>query len=168
MGKLKKIRKPKTKINWKQFVNFWGHRGLGPEEASNVLAEHWLEKGWNDGVNFHMFKTEDNQQIAMDYLDYVHEYMKQEGLMFKAACARLAAINDRRTLDVVTFLLIPNAIDNIKGKLLVSPATFTKWCGWWRSYLFSDEYLEDLKKMEREIKKSGLSVKVKKKKAKRK
>jgi len=168
MGKLKKIRKPKTKINWKQFVNFWGHRGLGPEEASNVLAEHWLEKGWNDGVNFHMFKTEDNQQIAMDYLDYVHEYMKQEGLMFKAACARLAAINDRRTLDVVTFLLIPNAIDNIKGKLLVSPATFTKWCGWWRSYLFSDEYLEDLKKMEREIKKSGLSVKVKKKKGKRK
>jgi len=170
MGKLKKIPKTKSKMNWKHFVVFWSERGLGPAEASNVIAEHWLEKGWNDGVNFHMFKTGDNQQIAMDYLDYVHEYMKQEGLMFKAACARLAAINDRRTLDVVTFLLIPNAIDNRKGKakLLVSPATFTKWCGWWRSYLFRDEYLQELKIMERAIRKSGLAVKVKKKKAKRK
>tara|TARA_R110001592_G_scaffold135020_2_gene350923 strand:- start:4977 stop:5483 length:507 start_codon:yes stop_codon:yes gene_type:complete len=164
MGKSKKIKKPKTKISWKQFVNFWAHRGLGPEEASNVLAEHWLEKGWNDGVNFNMFKTGDNEEIGIGYLDYVHEYMKQEGLMFKAACTKLATINDQRTVDTVTFLLIPNAVE--KNKLIVSPTTFTKWCGWWRTYLFSDEYIETLKKIERDMLKTGTAIKVKKKKAK--
>jgi len=166
MGKSKKIKKENTKLSWKQFANFWAHRGLGPAEATNVLAEHWLEKGWNDGVKFHMFKTEDNQQIAMHYLDYVHEYMKQENLMFKAACTKLATVQDRRTVDTVIFLLIPNAVE--KNKLIVSPATFTKWCGWWRTYLFSDEWLEKLKENERGMYRSGLNVKVKKKKAKRK
>ena len=113
-----------------------------------------------------MFKTEDNQQIAMDYLDYVHEYMMKENLMFKAACTKLATVQDRRTVDTVIFLLIPNAVE--KNKLIVSPATFTKWCGWWRTYLFSDEWLEKLKENERGMYRSGLNVKVKKKKAKRK
>jgi len=166
MGKSKKIKKPKTKITWKQFANFWGHRGLGPEEASNVLAEHWLEKGWNDGVNFNMFKVKENQDLAMSYLDYVHDYMRQEGLMFKAAYTKLATIQDRRTVDTVMFLLIPNAVE--KNKLIVSPATFTKWCGWWRTYLFDEEYLVRLKELERDMIKSGITVKVKKKKAKRK
>tara|TARA_R110000803_G_scaffold128363_2_gene195788 strand:+ start:2543 stop:3043 length:501 start_codon:yes stop_codon:yes gene_type:complete len=166
MGKSKKIKKPKTKISWKQFVSFWSHRGLGPEEASNVLAEHWLEKGWNDGVNFNMFKTKDNQEIAMDYLEYVHEYSKKKSLMFKAACMKLATINDQRTVDTVTFLLIKNAVE--KNKLIVSPATFTKWCGWWRTYLFADEYLAQMKEVERDIYISGLTIKGKEKKSKRK
>lgn len=53
MGKIRKIRKPKVKFatgekGWEQFGMFWGARGLGPEEASNILAENWLEKGWTN------------------------------------------------------------------------------------------------------------------------
>ena len=166
MGKSKKIKKLKTKISWARFAKFWSARGLGPEEATNVLAEHWLEKGWNDGVNFNMFKTEDMQEIAIGYLDYVHEYMKEEGLAFKAACTKLATIQDRRTVDTVIFLLIPNAVE--KNKLTISPATFTKWCGWWRTYLFDENYLDKLKEIERDMLKYGTTIKIKKKKAKKK
>ena len=165
MGKLKKIRRFKSKITWARFAKFWSARGLGPEEASNVIAENWLDQGWNDGVNFNMFKTDDNQEIAMNYLDYVHEYMAAKKLKFKAACLKLAKVNDRRTIDTLAFLLIPRAVDLSKGKILVAPATFAKWCGWWRNYLFSDEYLEEIKEMEKDINASRLT---KKKKAKNK
>jgi hypothetical protein len=165
MGKLKKIRRPKAKITWPQFAKFWSARGLGPEEATNVIAEHWLDQGWNDGVNFNMFKDPENQKLAMDYLDYIHNYMAAKKLKFKAACLKLAKVNDPRTIDTLAFLLVPRAVDLSKGKILVAPATFAKWCGWWRNYLFSDEYLEEIKEIEKDINASRLT---KKKKAKKK
>ena len=164
MGKLKKIKRFKTKTTWPQFAKFWSARGLGPEEATNVLAEHWLEKGWNDGINFNMFKDPENQNLAMDYLDYIHDYMAAKKLKFKAACVKLAKIHDPRTIDTLAFLLIPRAVDLSKGKILVAPATFAKWCGWWRNYLFSDEYLEEIKEMEKDINASRLTKKKKTKK----
>ena len=165
MGKLKKIKRFKASHSWARFAKFWSARGLGPEEATNILAENWLDQGWNDGVNFNMFKTADNQEIAMNYLDYVHDYMAAKNLKFKAACLKLAKIHDPWTIDTLAFLLIPRAVDLTKRKILVAPATFAKWCGWWRNHLFSDEYLQELKEMEKDFKAFRLT---KKKKAKKK
>ena len=164
MGKQKKVIRPKTKITWKQFAVFWSARGLGPEEATNVIADNWLDVGWNDGIHFNMFKDPENQKLGMGYLDYVHEYMAANRLKFKAACLKLAKTNDSRTIDTLAFLLIPRAVDLSKGKILVAPSTFAKWCGWWRNYLFSDEYLEEIKEIEKDINASRLTKKKKVKK----
>ncbi len=170
MGKLKKIKRFKTKTTWPQFVKFWSARGLGPEEATNVLAENWLDKGWNDGINFNMFKGyngKDNSNIdtAMRYLDYVEQFMAAKRLKFKAACLKLAKIHDPMTVDTLAFLLIPRAVDLSKGKVLVAPATFAKWCGWWRNYLYSNEALDKIKEFEKDL---AASPQTKKKKAKKK
>ncbi len=169
MGKIKKIKRPKAKITWPQFVRFWSARGLGPEEATNVIAENWLDQGWNDGVNFNMFKgfngeNNSNMDTAYRYLEYVEQYMAANKLKFKAACLKLAKVNDPTTVDTLAFLLIPRAVDLTKGKILVAPATFAKWCGWWRDYLYSDEALDKMKEFEKDIKISRLTKKKKTKK----
>ena len=165
MGKQKKVIRPKTKITWARFAKFWSARGLSPDEATNVIADNWLDVGWNDGIHFNMFKDPENQKLAMGYLDYVHEYMAANRLKFKAACLKLAKTHDSRTIDTLAFLLVPKAVDLSKGKILVAPSTFAKWCGWWRNYLFADDYLERLKELEKNNLKFSLA---KKKKTKRK
>lgn len=161
MGKIKKIRRHKTKITWAQFAKFWSARGLGPEEATNVIAENWLDQGWNDGVNFNMFKTQENQELAANYIDYVHDFMFAKKLKFKAACLKLAKINDPRTVETLAFLLIPKAVDLSKGKILVAPSTFAKWVGWWRNYLFERDEIEEI---EKDLKYSTLTINKKSKK----
>jgi hypothetical protein len=168
MGKIKKTKIPNAKITWPQFVRFWAEMGLDPGTATKILAENWLEKGWNDGVEFQMFKTPILYKEGQGFMNYVHARMKEWELGFQATCKKLYQTNDRITFNTLVLLLIPNAVDISKNKILVSQATFVKWCGWWRSYFFDKDYIDEFTILERNIVKAGLIKKVKKKKAKKK
>ena len=166
MGKNKKTKIPKTKMNWLHFANFWSARGLGPEAASKILAENYLEKGWNDGVNYNMFQSPDMHKIGLDFINYIEEFRKENGLGFTAACEKIYKLEDDYTVSTLTFLLIPHAVDLTKKKAIqVKQGTFVKWCKDWRRY-FYDKGTREL--LEEESKKSNLLLKKKKKKAKKK
>jgi len=167
MAKIKKIKIPKTKMNWVHFAKFWSARGLGPEAASKILAENYLEKGWNDGVDYNMFKAPDMYKIGLDFVNYIEEFRKEKGLGFTAACEKIYKLEDDYTVSTLTFLLIPHAVDLTKKKAIqVSKGTFVKWCKDWRRYFYDKGTREQIEEEFRESK--LLKLKTKKKKAKRK
>jgi|TARA_E500000331_G_C17199398_1_gene688601 hypothetical protein len=168
MGKIKQRKLPKTKLTWVHFAKFWSARGLGPEAATRILAEHWLEKGWNDGLEFQMFKDPILHKEGQEFVEYVHARMKEWRLGFQNTCKKLYTTNDSITFHTLVFLCIPNAVDLSKGKILVSQATFVKWCGWWRSYFFDKDFIDEFNKLERNMIKAGTAKKAKKKKVKKK
>ena len=167
MAKIKKTKIPKTKMSWVHFAKFWSARGLGPEAATKILAENYLEKGWNDGVTFNMFKDPELHKIGLGFIRYIEKFRTEQGLGFHEACEKIYDLEDKYTVDVLTFLLIPNAVDLTKKKAIqVKKGTFVKWCKSWRVHFYNKDIRGIL---EEEFKESKLlKLKTKNKKAKKK
>lgn len=175
MGKLTHLPKFKSKLTWQQFVNFWKARGLTPGLASNILAENYLDKDWTN-YKHNMFRSKENRDLFIQYLEYVNKFMIKHKLKFRAALIKLCSMNDLETFNTLLFLLVPRSVSLASGKILIAPTTFAKLVGQWRKYLedkgFIDEwskidykYLEiKNKKIDKTILKAGLAIKSKSKK----
>jgi hypothetical protein len=180
MAKIKRIIKRPPKYSpgqtgWFQLANFWWARGMTPEDVHKILEENWLEKGWTN-YNHNMFKDPVMRYEFICFLGYANEYMVKRNITsFKKACVELAKKNDRFTAMTLDLLLVPNAVDVNRNKILMAPNTFAKLAVQWRvhleerGYLNKEDRIEDqLIELEKDLKSQKLLKKKKKKKAKKK
>jgi len=175
MGKLTHLPKFKSKLTWQQFVNFWKARGLTPSLASNILAEYYLDKNWTN-YKHNMFRSKENRDLFIRYLEYVNKFMIKHKLKFRAALIKLCSDNDLETFITLQFLLVPRSVNLASGKILLAPTTFAKLVGQWRQYLVDKGVIEELQKIDykslniknqkidKTILKAGLAIKSKSKK----